>query len=389
MKAAQPAGLRAENEESARTTPAPTALQGMNPAVIAAAGGCLGAALLFPIVMSGGGGGPDPASAIAIVEIPPNTLGWYIEAASSCQGLPWQIVAAIGWSESRHARGETPAAPDHQVSPPIVGPDTGLKPPDDHAVGPMQFLPSSWAMFGVDANNNGEADPQEIPDAIYAAVRHLCPNGTITDLDTAINAYSGRMDGYLDAIYAKASEYGWLGQLTLSPTGQPGAIVGAGWALPTPASAVQKPSQLREKHHDYPAWDFMIPTGTPIYAIRAGEVVSVHRFNANWWASGCSTQGANGCSTCGVGLTIRDDLGTRTTYCHGSALYVDNGDQVTAGQQILDSGNTGRSGGPHLHLEIRINGTRHCPQPLLVALYEHGAGIDPHTLPTSGCSFKP
>ena len=51
------------------------------------------------------------------------------------------------------------------------------------------------------------------------------------------------------------------------------------------------------------------------------------------------------------------------------------------------SGNSGRSGTAHLHLEIRTNGTRRCPQPLLESLYHHGVGIDPVTLPTTGCTY--
>ena len=86
-------------------------------------------------------------------------------------------------------------------------------------------------------------------------------------------------------------------------------------------------------------------------------------------------------------LTIVDDDGHRWTYCHGTNLTVALGDTVTAGQQVLWSGNTGRSGTAHLHLEIRTNGTRRCPQPLLESLYHDGVGLDPATLPTTGCSF--
>ena len=94
------------------------------------------------------------------------------------------------------------------------------------------------------------------------------------------------------------------------------------------------------------------------------------------------------CRTCGVGLTIVDDTGTRWTYCHGTTLLVAIGDTVTAGQQVLWSGNTGRSGTPHLHLEIRTaNDIRRCPQPLVRSLYHDGVGLDPDSLPTNGCSF--
>ena len=56
-------------------------------------------------------------------------------------------------------------------------------------------------------------------------------------------------------------------------------------------------------------------------------------------------------------------------------------------KQILWSGNTGRSGAPHVHLEIRAGGEQRCPQPLLQSLYSEGVGLDPATLPTNGCWF--
>ena len=147
-------------------------------------------------------------------------------------------------------------------------------------------------------------------------------------------------------------------------------------------------NQLDDPHHDYPAWDWIIPTGTPIYAVRAGTVATVSAWPHNWWEQGCTTRGVNGCAPCGIGLTIVDDLGTRWTYCHGSNLHVTRGSHVEAGTLILTSGNTGRSGTPHLHLEIRTaDGIQHCPQTLVASLYRDGVGLDPRSLSTTGCSF--
>ena len=192
----------------------------------------------------------------------------------------------------------------------------------------------------------------------------------------------------------------WLaeydGQLALPhPDGDPGggcspgASIGAlgdGYAYPGPPEMFAT-APVDSPHHDYPAWDWPIPSGTPVYAMSGGRIAAVQYWPHNWWDYGCGTNTA-GCSTCGSGATIEDDAGIRWTYCHGSALHVQVGDTVAAGAQILTSGDTGRSSGPHLHLQIRMpDGSLRCPQALLRSLRDTGAGIDPHRLPVTGCSY--
>ena len=88
----------------------------------------------------------------------------------------------------------------------------------------------------------------------------------------------------------------------------------------------------------------------------------------NWWDQGCGTN-PNGCHTCGIGTTITDSDGNHWTYCHGSAIHVQVGQTVVAGTPILTSGNTGRSGAPHVHIELRTpDGQRQCLGPLLNAI---------------------
>ena len=162
-------------------------------------------------------------------------------------------------------------------------------------------------------------------------------------------------------------------------------IVNGEWALPVPREIID-PTTLDDPHHDYPAWDYLTPPGTPIFAITGGTVVTVQTWQGNWWSDGCNTNNpASSCNTCGTGLTIQHPTGLRHTYCHATRLYVALGDPIAPGQHIADSGNTGRSGTPHLHLELRLDGSRLCPQPLLLALYE--GGEPPLRLPMSGCEF--
>ena len=138
-----------------------------------------------------------------------------------------------------------------------------------------------------------------------------------------------------------------------------------GYALPIDKALIDAdPSMLDQPHHDYPAIDLMLPEGTPIYAVRGGTVARITNFTHNCWrVSLCE-------STCGIGLSVDGDDGARYVYCHGSrANGLTVGDPVSAGQLLMWSGDTGRSGAPHLHLEIKVNGEQVCPQPLLRQIY--------------------
>jgi len=194
---------------------------------------------------------------------------------------------------------------------------------------------------------------------------------------------------WLDDYDLQLGVAGASGQEAAPATGcVPGATIGTvvdGYALPGPAELFAS-APVDAPHHDYPAWDWGLPVGTPIYAVRGGSVVSVQHWPHNWWDYGCG-QGRAGCQACGIGVTIKDDAGDRWGYCHASSLHVRTGDDVAAGTQILSSGNTGRSSGPHLHLQIRTSdGSLRCPQPLLRSLRDGGRGTDPATLLTTSCT---
>lgn len=103
--------------------------------------------------------------------------------------LRWAILAGIGQVESGHARGGALSA-DGTTTSPIFGPtlngegfaairdtDGGSLDGDprwDRAVGPMQFIPASWAVWGTDGNGDGMTNPHNIYDATLTAGRYLC-----------------------------------------------------------------------------------------------------------------------------------------------------------------------------------------------------------------------
>ncbi|TVQ64959.1 MAG: M23 family metallopeptidase, partial [Spirulina sp. DLM2.Bin59] len=86
--------------------------------------------------------------------------------------------------------------------------------------------------------------------------------------------------------------------------------------------------------------DIAAPTGTPIYAAAAGEVIS-----AGWNNGGY-----------GNWVRIRHADGSITLYAHHSRVLVRTGDRVEQGQKIALMGSTGFSTGPHLHFEVHPAG---------------------------------
>ena len=123
----------------------------------------------------------------------------------SC-GVTWPLLAAIGFVESGHGSfGGAGVDVDGVVAPRIIGPrldgvgdvaevldsDGGRLDGDaryDHAVGPMQFLPSTWARGNADGDRDGISDPQDMDDAAYAAASYLCASGSLKTQQALVRA---------------------------------------------------------------------------------------------------------------------------------------------------------------------------------------------------------
>jgi membrane-bound lytic murein transglycosylase B len=153
---------------------------------------------------------------------------WATGYAPGC-GMSWAYLAGVGRVESNHGRhGGAGVARSGQVQPPIRGipldgrpgvkriadTDGGRWDGDttwDRAVGPMQFLPTSWRALGRDANGDRVADPHNAFDAAVSAAAYLCrgAGGNLGDravLERALLAYN-HSDSYVRTVLAWADAY--------------------------------------------------------------------------------------------------------------------------------------------------------------------------------------
>jgi murein DD-endopeptidase MepM/ murein hydrolase activator NlpD len=128
-------------------------------------------------------------------QIPPFLLPIY-QAAGTQYDVPWQILAAINEIETDYGR---------NLSVSTAG-----------AVGWMQFLPSTWKRWAVDANGDGIADPYNPADAIFTAARYLHAAGASKNLSQAIFAYN-HAGWYVQSVLLRAELIG----------GVPKAMIGA------------------------------------------------------------------------------------------------------------------------------------------------------------------
>jgi uncharacterized membrane protein YgcG len=216
-----------------------------------------GAGNIATVQFTGPTSSSDLASPLAGDGIPVTALEAYQNAANTADatdpncGIPWPLLAGIGRVESDHGRyGGAVLRPDGTSTRPIIGiplngngtevvtdTDGGSidgDPVYDHAVGPMQFIPSTWARYGADGNGDGIKDPFNIFDAALAAANYLCVAGgnlaTTAGQTRAVLTYN-HSTAYLDEVLALEHAYA---------SGEPGLIIPAAPVV-VPPVPVQHP----------------------------------------------------------------------------------------------------------------------------------------------------
>jgi cell wall-associated NlpC family hydrolase len=177
--------------------------------VAGAAGAGIGSLLL---------GGDVTPSATAVTQIPPAMLALYEEAATTCPGLPWTVLAAIGTVESGNGTSDLP------------GVHSGANAAG--AEGPMQFEPGTFAHYDAPVPPGGESPPSpyDATDAVYAAARDLCANGAANgaNLTSAVFAYN-HSESYVTEVLDLAQYYGETQAQTVAAN--TAGAVALDWAL--------------------------------------------------------------------------------------------------------------------------------------------------------------
>ena len=120
-------------------------------------------------------------------QLPLSFLHVVWQQAGAAYGIPWQVLASINKIESNFGQNMGPSSAG--------------------AVGWMQFMPSTWLRWGVDADGDGIADPWNASDAIYSAARYLAAAGGQTDISRSVFAYN-HADWYVREVLDLAQVYG-------------------------------------------------------------------------------------------------------------------------------------------------------------------------------------
>jgi len=171
----------------------------------------------------GVGSGTPSASSAATAKIPPAMLTLYEQAAATCPGLPWTILAAIGTIESDNGQSNLPG---------VHGGANAAG-----AMGLMQFEPATFAAYDEPVPSGGAdpPSPYDPTDAVYAAARLLCADGAASgaSLPAAVYAYN-HSAGYVSQVLALAQTYASSPSATTSETGSSDSAAGpvaVSWAL--------------------------------------------------------------------------------------------------------------------------------------------------------------
>ena len=281
---------------------------------------------------------PGPSKATGVpnfiirkFRVPPFLLPIY-QAAGVEYGVRWEVLAAINEIESDYGR--------------------NLNVSSAGAVGWMQFLPSSWKRFGVDANKDGRRDPYNPVDAIFAAASYLDAAGYSDDPRAAIFAYN-HADWYVDSVLLRARVIGavpsdLIGSLTGLTEGRFPVRGPATYAddiaereLLKRVGRGENAANLVESSSGRRSIDIFADPGARVVAVNDGVIKRVARGRAGERR-----------------VVLQDAYGNRYTYSRLGKLarHVRAGARVTGGAVVGRIGKDRGGSASHMRFAIRPSG---------------------------------
>ncbi|HKP21868.1 MAG TPA: lytic murein transglycosylase, partial [Thermoleophilaceae bacterium] len=239
---------------------------------------------------------PGPSTATGVpnfiirkFRVPPFLLSIY-QAAGIEYGVRWEVLAAINEIETDYGR--------------------NLNVSSAGALGWMQFMPSTWKMYGTDANKDGRKDPYNPVDAIFAAARYLKAAGYEQDVRRAIFAYN-HADWYVDSVLLRARLIAGvpadvIGSLTGLTEGRFPVYARARYAddiaeaeLLKKVKRGENAAHLIESSDSRRSIDIFAKKGAPVVAVNDGVIKKIDRSKK-----------------LGRYVVLQDVYGNRYTYAH-------------------------------------------------------------------------
>jgi len=209
------------------------------------------------------------------------------------------------------------------------------------AQGPMQFLPSSWLAYGGELGYSS-TDIWDVKKSIMGAANMLSQQGaamgSISGIQQAVFGYNHSSE-YVNLVVGRMYFYGkYSGWMETNPQGFTWPVPGY-FQITDPFGTRTHPvtGQTNSYHTGI---DIAAPLGADIVATKDGTITSI----------------VSSDSIYGTSITIDHGNGQTSFYGHMSQSYVRVGQHVSVGQSIAPVGSEGRSTGPHLHFELRLNG---------------------------------
>ncbi len=336
----------------------------------------MGALLVFIMLLVAVFGGTEQTSdfysvemsELAANEIPSEFIPHY-KAAGEKYGVNWLLLASIHRQETNFSRnlavssagalGHTQFMPCTFVgwSYPTCGGLGNAPIPESVLTSPGQI--KNYGGYGVDANDDGKADPWDLEDAIHTMANYISQNlkGATEEekMKNALFIYN-QSDEYVQEVFTRFMTYsnGFVERKISA-----GALIAGDIAWPVPFTQRITSSYLDPNRNNHVGIDIASPgvNGTEIVAYMAGVVIK-SEYHYKVLPSG---------KALGWGHYVRIDHGNElhTIYAHMIKPGIPAGTKVKVGQVIGYVGSTGKSTGPHLHFETLVNGKAVDPIPYL------------------------